>query len=222
MADVKAELLLELDVPLNLQKLLLKGKVLQPDTKLLSDYGIAGGSSLTLQVKKEKPVMQAGFLDRAKSAPPKVSAAAAPADDAMMEELLGRAMTGPASDSAAVAAAARAAEQDQVARACIGEAYSALAAPAASTDAAGSGPDYNFEGGGADVQTELAAALEAMAAQLPTLEPLVAAAHSALGEEKGEAGAEVGSLLSPLRSSGKAMAALGTAVTNGAVLPSRR
>jgi hypothetical protein len=185
-ADVKAELLLELDVPLNLQRLLLKGKPLQPDTKLLSDYGIAGGSSLTLQVKKAtKPVMQAGFLDRAKSAPPKVSVAAAPADDAM-EELLERAATGPASDTAAVAAAARAAEQDQSARACIGEAYSALALAAASTDAAGGGPDYTFEGGGADVQTELAAALEAMAAQLPTLEPLLAAAHSALGEEKGE------------------------------------
>ena len=67
--DLKAELLLELDVPLPLQRLLLKGKPLGDDTKLLREYGIVDGSNLTLQVKKEAKTKGGGGMERAKSAP---------------------------------------------------------------------------------------------------------------------------------------------------------
>ena len=214
-ADLKAELLLELDVAVPVQRLLLKGKPLGDDAKPLREYGVVDGSNLTLQVKKESKPMKSGFLDRAKSAPTQQAPAAA------TEPALGRAATGPASDAQARAAAKRAAEQEQATRACIGETYSALAAAAAAASA-DHVPDYQFAGSGADVQTELAAALEAMAAQLPTLDPLLAAAGAALGEDGGAQSPAVESLIAPLRCSGKALAALGSAVEGGAVLPARR
>ena len=80
------------------------------------------------------------------------------------EPALNRSPTSPAIGAQQAAAAAKAAEQDQAARAYIGETYGALAAAAAaaqgSADAACTVPDYQFEGSGADVQTELAAALD--------------------------------------------------------------
>ncbi len=215
--DLKAELLLELDVPLPLQRLLLKGKPLGDDTKPLREYGIVDGSNLTLQVKKEPKAKGGGGVERTKSAPVSVPAVGEP------EPALERSATGPARHAQEAAAAKKAAEQDQAARACIGETYSALAAAAATAaGSAGGVPDYQFEGGGADVQMELAAALEAMAAQLPCLDPLLAAVDTALATECGAQEPAVDALLAPLRSTGKAMAALGSAVQNGAVLPAQR
>ena len=49
-ADLKAELLLELDVAVLVQRLLLKGKPLGDDAKPLREYGVVDGSNLTLQV----------------------------------------------------------------------------------------------------------------------------------------------------------------------------
>lgn len=216
--DLKAELLLELDVPLPLQRLLLKGKPLADDKKLLREYGVVDGSNLTMQVKKEVKANAAGPLERAVSAP--VLRAPAVGEP---EPALGRSATGPASNAQAAAATNKTAEQDQAARAHIGETYSALAAAAAATPtgAAGGLPDYQFEGGGADVQTELGAALEAMAAQLPSLDPLLVAAGAALTAEGGAQDPALEALLAPLRSTGKALAALGSAVQNGAVLPAQ-
>ena len=216
--DLKAELLLELDVPLPLQRLLLKGKPLADDKKLLREYGVVDGSNLTMQVKKEVKANAAGPLERAVSAP--VLRAPAVGEP---EPALGRYATGPASNAQAAAATNKTAEQDQAARAHIGETYSALAAAAAATPtgAAGGLPDYQFEGGGADVQTELGAALEAMAAQLPSLDPLLVAAGAALTAEGGAQDPALEALLAPLRSTGKALAALGSAVQNGAVLPAQ-
>ena len=216
--DLKAELLLELDVPLPLQRLLLKGKPLGDDTKLLREYGVVDGSSLTLQVKKEAKAKGGGGLERAKSAPVRAPAVGEP------EPAFERSTTGPARNAQEAAAAKKAAEQDQAARACIGETYSALAAAAAANPAGSAGgvPDYQFEGGGADVQMELAAALEAMALQLPCLDPLLAAVDTALATEGEAQEGAVGALLAPLRSTGKALAALGSAVQNGAVLPAHR
>lgn len=216
--DLKAELLLELDVPLPLQRLLLKGKPLADDKKLLREYGVVDGSNLTMQVKKEVKANAAGPLERAVSAP--VLRAPAVGEP---EPALGRSATGPASNAQAAAATNKTAEQDQAARAHIGETYSALAAAAAATPtgAAGGLPDYQFEGGGADVQTELGAALEAMAAQLPSLDPLLVAAGAALTAEGGAQDPALEALLAPLRSTGKALAALGSAVENGAVLPAQ-
>lgn len=220
MGDLKAELLLELDVPLPLQRLLLKGKPLADDKKLLREYGVVDGSNLTMQVKKEVKANAAGPLERAVSAP--VLRAPAVGEP---EPALGRSATGPASNAQAAAAANKAAEQDQAARAHIGETYSALAAAAAATPTGAAAglhvPDYQFEGGGADVQTELGAALEAMAAQLPSLDPLLVAAGAALTAEGGAQDAALEALLAPLRSTGKALAALGSAVQNGAVLPAQ-
>ena len=218
MGDLKAELLLELDVPLPLQRLLLKGKPLADDKKLLREYGVVDGSNLTMQVKKEVKANAAGPLERAVSAP--VLRAPAVGEP---EPALGRSATGPASNAQAAAATNKTAEQDQAARAHIGETYSALAAAAAATPtgAAGGLPDYQFEGGGADVQTELGAALEAMAAQLPSLDPLLVAAGAALTAEGGAQDPALEALLAPLRSTGKALAALGSAVQNGAVLPAQ-
>ena len=62
-------------------------------------------------------------------------------------------------------------------------------------------PDYKIRDDTDDVQTELAAALEAMAAHLPTLEPLLSEAHSALGEEAGP-GSAAGAVAGPLRETG--------------------
>ena len=216
--DLKAELLLELDVPLPLQRLLLKGKPLADDKKLLREYGVVDGSNLTMQVKKEVKANATGPLERAVSAP--VLRAPAVGEP---EPALGRSATGPASNAQAAAATNKTAEQDQAARAHIGETYSALAAAAAATPtgAAGGLPDYQFEGGGADVQTELGAALEAMAAQLPSLDPLLVAAGAALTAEGGAQDPALEALLAPLRSTGKALAALGSAVQNGAVLPAQ-
>jgi hypothetical protein len=216
--DLKAELLLELDVPLPLQRLLLKGKPLADDKKLLREYGVVDGSNLTMQVKKEVKANAAGPLERAVSAP--VLRAPAVGEP---EPALGRSATGPASNAQAAAATNKTAEQDQAARAHIGETYSALAAAAAATPtgAAGGLPDYQFEGGGADVQTELGAAVEAMAAQLPSLDPLLVAAGAALTAEGGAQDPAREALLAPLRSTGKALAALGSAVQNGAVLPAQ-
>ena len=188
------------------------------DQKLLREYGVVDGSNLTLQVKKE--AKKGGSLDRAKSAPVRVPAVDSP------ELAPERSPSSPAIDAQQAAATAKAAEQDQAARAYIGETYGALAAAAAATQgsagAACAVPDYQFEGGGADVQTELAAALEAMAEQLPSLDPLLAAAETALSANGGIQDPAVESLLAPLRSTGKAVSALSSAVQNGAVLPAKR
>ena len=71
----------------------------------------------------------------------------------------------------------------------------------------GAVPDYKIRDDTDDVQTELAAALEAMAAHLPTLEPLLSEAHSALGEEAGP-GSAAGAVAGPLRETGAAMGAM--------------
>ena len=218
-SDLKAELLLELDVPLPLQRLLLKGKPLADDKKLLSEYGVVDGSNLTLQVKKEGKANAAGSVERSVSAP--VLRAPAVVEP---EPALGRSATASASNAQEAAAANKAAGQDQAARAYIGEAYSALAAATAATPAGAAGglPNYQFEGGGADVQTELAAALEAMAAQLPSLDPLLVSAGTALTAEGVAQDRALEALLAPLRSTGKGLAALGSAVQHGAVLPAQR
>lgn len=218
--DLKAELLLELDVAVPLQRLLLKGKPLGDDTKLLSEYGVVDGCNLTLQVKKEQKVIRAGSMERSKSTPPRLPAAHPGGTGLPLE----RSATGPASNAQETAAANRAADQDQAARTYIGETYSALTAAAVATPAGADVkvPVHQFQGGGADVQMELATALEAMAAQLPCLEPLLAAADAAFSAEGGAQDPAVQTLMSPLGNTGKALAALSSAVQNGAVLPAQR
>ena len=99
-ADVKAELVLELGVALAQQKLLFKGKPLADD-KPLREYRIGDGSALnlmTLKPKKAKPGagggggggggggIQSGFLDRAPSAPPAVAPPVVDLADELLEE----------------------------------------------------------------------------------------------------------------------------------------
>ena len=152
-AQIKADLAAELEIPVPQQKLLLKGKPLA-DEKDLADYGIADGSALTLVAIKAKKKKGPGAGNTAQRSAPAVQVGVG--DGGASDVALGRSKTAPARAAQSAEAGATAQRQAAACRDSLDEAASALAA----SGAAPASLD------GQDVEHQLAAMLQHIDGQL--------------------------------------------------------